>query len=181
MVGLHLKSLRPGLDATGSLLMMEEILAQSRWMRLRVDLNREETARANTKHSRVFELLKSMNAHPRIDIRIHDRFTDAQLWAYLRHVDVSVLPYRLGTHSGWAEACLDLGTAAIAPGSTCIPDQHASIRAYDISDAASLRHAFLDVFHDFRPIRNIAQWRSNQREAIALLHENVYSHSLETV
>ena len=30
-------------------------------------------------------------------------------------VTVSVLPYRFGTHSGWLEACFDLGTAVIAP------------------------------------------------------------------
>ena len=29
----------------------------------------------------------------------------------------SVLPYRFGTHSGWLEACYDLGTAVVAP--TC--------------------------------------------------------------
>ena len=26
-----------------------------------------------------------------------------------------MLPYRFGTHSGWLEACYDLGTAVIAP------------------------------------------------------------------
>ena len=26
-----------------------------------------------------------------------------------------MLPYRFGTHSGWLEACFDLGTAVIAP------------------------------------------------------------------
>ena len=47
---------------------------------------------------------------------VHDFFTDAQLWAYLRdEIDVSVLPYRFGTHSGWLEACHDLGTAVVAP------------------------------------------------------------------
>ena len=30
-------------------------------------------------------------------------------------LDVSVLPYRFGTHSGWLEACFDLGTAVVAP------------------------------------------------------------------
>ena len=36
---------------------------------------------------------------------------------YLASLDVSVLPYRFGTHSGWLEACRDLGTAVVAP--TC--------------------------------------------------------------
>ena len=41
--------------------------------------------------------------------------TDGELWAYLGSIDVSVLAYRFGTHSGWLEACADLGTAVIAP------------------------------------------------------------------
>ena len=36
---------------------------------------------------------------------------------YLESLDLSVLPYRFGTHSGWLEACYDLGTAVLAP--TC--------------------------------------------------------------
>ena len=34
---------------------------------------------------------------------------DDELWDYLQSLDVSVLPYRFGTHSGWLEACHDLG------------------------------------------------------------------------
>ena len=40
---------------------------------------------------------------------------DAELWAYLRSIDLSVIPYAFGTHSGWVEACYDLGTAVLAP------------------------------------------------------------------
>ena len=52
-----------------------------------------------------------------VELCEHDYFTDAELWDYLLGLDVSVLPYRFGTHSGWLEACHDLGTAVIAP--TC--------------------------------------------------------------
>ena len=50
-----------------------------------------------------------------VELREHDYFSDDELWAYLPGLDVSVLPYRFGTHSGWLEACADLGTAVIAP------------------------------------------------------------------
>src|SRR5204862_6989880 len=53
----------------------------------------------------------------RIDLRVHDYFSDEELWCYLAGLDVSVLPYRFGTHSGWLEACRDLGTTVVAP--TC--------------------------------------------------------------
>ena len=46
---------------------------------------------------------------------MHDYFTDDELWDYLSSLDVSVLPYRFGTHSGWLEACFDLGTIVLAP------------------------------------------------------------------
>jgi hypothetical protein len=48
---------------------------------------------------------------------MHPYFTDDELWDCLSSVSVSVLPYRFGTHSGWLEACFDLGTAAVVP--TC--------------------------------------------------------------
>ena len=35
-----------------------------------------------------------------------------------------MLPYRFGTHSGWLEACFDLGTAVIAPSCGFYGQQH---------------------------------------------------------
>ena len=40
-----------------------------------------------------------------LDLRVHDFMSDDELFAYLASLDVSVLPYRFGTHSGWLEAC----------------------------------------------------------------------------
>jgi hypothetical protein len=50
----------------------------------------------------VFHLLR---ANPGVTVSVHDRFSDAELWKYLSSLSISILPYRLGTHSGWAEAC----------------------------------------------------------------------------
>ena len=36
---------------------------------------------------------------------------------------MSVLPYRFGTHSGWLEACRDLGTTVVAPDCGYYADQ----------------------------------------------------------
>ncbi|MYW72891.1 hypothetical protein GTW08_12220 [Pseudonocardia sp. SID8383] len=46
---------------------------------------------------------------------MHPPFDDDALHTYLQELDVSVLPYRWGTHSGWLEACHDLGTTALVP------------------------------------------------------------------
>lgn len=45
-----------------------------------------------------------------------------------------VLPYRFGTHSGYLEACRDVGTAVVAPAVGCYHDQHdcPTFRLYDI-------------------------------------------------
>ncbi len=49
---------------------------------------------------------------------MHDYLADDRaFFGYLNSLDVSVLPYRFGTHSGWLEACRDVGTTVVAP--TC--------------------------------------------------------------
>jgi hypothetical protein len=59
-----------------------------------------------------------------VDVRVHPRFTDAQFAAYLTDLDVAVLPYRFGTHSGWAEACYDAGTTVVSPDTGFFAEQH---------------------------------------------------------
>ena len=59
-----------------------------------------------------------------VDVRVHPRFTDDELAAYLLEVDVVVLPYRFGTHSGWAEACYDAGVTVVSPRCGFFAEQH---------------------------------------------------------
>ena len=49
-----------------------------------------------------------------VDVVWHERFTDRELWDYLAGLQVSVLPHRWGTHSGWLEECRDLGVVPVA-------------------------------------------------------------------
>ncbi|MBJ7336942.1 hypothetical protein [Mycolicibacterium sp.] len=78
------------------------------------------------------------------DVRVHARFTDAELTAYLYDVDVVVLPYRFGTHSGWLEACYDAGTTVVSPSFGFFAEQHPG-PVFDYGpeglDAAGLRRA----------------------------------------
>ena len=67
------------------------------------------------RRQRVAAGLARLAAAGLIDLHVHDYFTDDELWDYLSSLDVSVLPYRFGTHSGWLEACFDLGTVVLAP------------------------------------------------------------------
>ena len=59
-------------------------------------------------------LTRSADGGP-VELQVHDYFSDDELWGYLQGLDVSVLPYQFGTHSGWLEACYDLGTWVAAP------------------------------------------------------------------
>ena len=83
---------------------------------LRVDAHTDVMRQGGRRDAhRVAAGLARMDGRGLIDLRVHDYFTDDELWDYLSSLDVSVLPYRFGTHSGWLEACYDLGTTVLAP------------------------------------------------------------------
>ncbi len=117
---------------------------------------------------------------------MHPYFTDAELWEYLGSLDVSVLPYRFGTHSGWLEACFDLGTAVIAP-SCGYYDQQRPCGVFDFTegrfDFASLRHAVCDAYWRWRtgvpaPRATWAQ-RRTERARLAEAHRQIYERALQ--
>jgi beta-1,4-mannosyltransferase len=108
---------------------------------------------------------------------VHDFFTDDELWAYLGSLDASVLPYRHGTHSGWLEACRDLGTSVVAPTCGHYADQapvHSFVLEESEYDEESLVNA-VRAAHD-RPAPPVdLEERRRQREAVAAAHRDVYT------
>lgn len=79
-----------------------------------------------------------------VDVRVHRRFSDAELIEYLTEVDVAVLPYVFGTHSGWVEAFHDAGTTVLTPDCGYFTEQHGTLEygyGPDGLDEASLRRA----------------------------------------
>lgn len=62
-----------------------------------------------------------------VDVRVHRRFSDAELIGYLTEVDVAVLPYVFGTHSGWVEAFHDAGTTVLTPDCGFFTEQHGTL------------------------------------------------------
>lgn len=72
------------------------------------------------------------------------RLTDAELWERIASLDVLVLPYRFGTHSGLVEACYDLGTAVVVPAVGHVAQQHPVVHV-DLDDPASMREALRDA------------------------------------
>jgi hypothetical protein len=96
-------------------------------------------------------------------------------------IDVSVLPYRFGTHSGWLEACFDLGTAVIAPSCGFYAQQRPClIYGHDETglDAASLARAVRSAYARTPGARAIPSRRREERQALAAAHREIYSRVL---
>ena len=116
VVGVHAKSLRANMDPLLVVDALVDVLADMPGARLRVDAHTDVMTAGFDRHDAAFSAhLRDLEHEGRIDLHVHDYFSDDELWDYLQGIDVSVLPYLFGTHSGWLEACYDLGTVVVAP------------------------------------------------------------------
>jgi Glycosyltransferase Family 4 len=179
VVGVHAKSVRASMDPVPVIRALAEIIPGLPGGRLRVDIHHDVFDADGLRHDRaVVRYLLKAAGRAEIDLRVHDCFSDAELWAYLESLDVSVLPYRFGTHSGWLEACHDLGTTVVAPSCGYIAEQRPCLQyAHDESrlDARSLQDAVLYA-HQRRP-----RWQAmpgnrwQERVALAAAHRRLYA------
>lgn len=111
-----MKSLRANMDPLPVIEQIVGDLAALPGASLRVNAHNDvmrHNSRPHVQH--VAAGLARIAAAGLLDLRVHDYFADDELWDYLSSIDVSVLPYRFGTHSGWLGACFDLGTTVLAP------------------------------------------------------------------
>lgn len=210
VVGVHLRDLRPnvaGVETVGALLAAVEALrATGAAVEARVDLN--ERVRDPEQADRIRELVRA--AGPSATLAEHPRLTDAELERSLADLDVSVLPYRHGTHSGWVELCWDLAVPVAAPRVGHAAAQHpdaGTTATFDLDDPASLAAAVIALVsphavdetadaHD-DPARVPASRRGTphraalqrqrrsvrrrQRHDVAAAHLAVYERALATV
>lgn len=105
VVGVHAKSVRANCDAVAVAEQLARTVATLPGARLLVHAHDDDGGRRAAG-----EL-----ARRGVPVTVRPRFSDAELFDYLESLDVSVLPHRFGTHSGWLEACYDLGTTVLAP------------------------------------------------------------------
>jgi hypothetical protein len=183
VVGLHAKSLRANMDVAAVAPVLAATIAGLPGARLRIDVHHEVFDSAAHAYSPVVgDALRTLAAtNDRVELHEHDYFSDDDLWAYLNSIDVSVLPYRFGTHSGWLEACFDLGTAVIAPSCGFYAQQRPCLTyRHDETgfDAASLAEAVRSAYaHPPAPRANLAD-RQDERRALAAAHQSLYSRVL---
>jgi hypothetical protein len=184
VVGVHLKSLRSNMDCQPVLDVLDRVVAELPGAVLRVDVHTEVLEPGGRHHDPILvDQLESANRAGRLQLRVHDFFTDDELWTYLRdEIDVSVLPYRFGTHSGWAEACHDLGTMVIAPDCgfyaqqrPCFTYGHNEGAGLDV---ASLRTAVRTAYAQRPYWRATAAQRRTERTSVAVAHRRAYEHVL---
>lgn len=182
VIAVHAKNLRANLNPMA---LLDVVIATAADLSatVRIDIDDDVMAREDGSA----DALHDYSAHPGVDVRVHPRFDDAELWEYLGNVDVSLLPYRFGTHSGWLEACYDVGTAVIAPDCGYYGDQkpcHTFGFGVDRFDAPSLDAAIRRAREDWSTStvpQATRHERENEREQIAADHENIYARALAAV
>ena len=186
VIGVHAKSLRANMDPLPVLDALVPIVAAFPGAILQIDVHDEIFDPANHWFApQTGDALLAYDRHDHVRVRVHPYFTDEQLWEYLASLTVSVLPYRFGTHSGWLEACHDLGTAVIAP--TCgFYEQQEPCGVFEFAedrfDEGSLQLAVHDAYRRWSagtPAPR-ARWsvRRAQRSALAAAHRRVYESVL---
>ena len=113
----------------------------------------------------------------RLELRLHDYLSDAQLWSYLGSLDATVLPDRFGTHSGLLEACRDVGTTVVAPDGGYVAEQ-GPVLSYrhgeDGVDEESLAGALRAAWRHRRLGEVTMLERRRQRADVAACHELLY-------
>lgn len=146
-VGMHLKDIRPGVDAVGATRRLigavralqdagagavEAVIGMHRSVR---DTDARDAVRALASHE------------PQVTLVEHDRLGDDELARELGGLDACVLPYRTGSHSGWLELCWDLGVPVAFPAIGFFADQHpgASTAAFEPDDDGSSLAAALST------------------------------------
>ncbi|GAA3686060.1 hypothetical protein GCM10023081_24310 [Arthrobacter ginkgonis] len=184
-IGVHLKSIRRNMDP-GIVEPLADAVAGLGHAELVVNIHRDVLEPgAKDYREDVARLLRAGHAAGRWVLDAHDYYDEQAFFGYLASLDVSVLPYRFGTHSGWLEACRDVGTSVIAPSCGHYRDQHPSVVEYAYNDggldAASLRDAVHRLYRRRPwPAPSVAE-RLAQRRELAGAHERIYAQILADV
>lgn len=184
VVGVHLKSLRANMSCLPVLDVLASTIADLPGVVLRVDVHTEVLDPGGRRHdAELVAWLQEASGRGRLRLEVHDFFTDDQLWSYLRdEIDVSVLPYRFGTHSGWLELCHDLGTTVVAPDCgfyaqqrPCLSYGHDEERGLD---SAALGAAVGTAARELPGWRATLAERRAERIAVAAAHRGAYARVL---
>lgn len=182
VIGIHAKSLRASMAPLADIEAIVEVLDRMPGARLRVDAHTDIMTPGYDHYTPALAApLRELEDQGQVELRVHDYFTDDELWDYLQSLDLSVLPYVFGTHSGWLEACYDLGTTVAAPDCGFYAEQRPCLSFVATPPSArrdSLQHAVLTAYRDRPRWRADPTQRRAEREALARTHEEIYEQVL---
>jgi hypothetical protein len=183
-VGLHLKSLRANVAAAPVVRALVAATEPLPGAEVSVHLHGEVVDPGHPRHDApLLALLTRLDDEGRISLTVHDPHTDAELWDYLCGLDLSVLPYAFGTHSGWLEACFDLGTAVLAPRTGFWTEQRPCVSFGWGSDGPSAADiaATVDRCYAERPVwRATRGFRAAEQHDLATWHRHLYRRLADT-
>ena len=182
VIGLHLESLRPNIEprvVEAAAVAVAEIPGA----RLRIDIHLDVARPTGPRHdAHVMDVVRSLEAEGIVDLVIHDHVDDRAFVDDLASLRASILPHRFGTHSGWLEACRDLGVTVVAPDCGFYGDQGPTLEFVcnerDGFDAASCTAAVRSALA--LPPPEPIPWseRLTQRVEIARSHREAYRYAL---
>ncbi|WJL96598.1 glycosyltransferase [Microbacterium sp. ET2] len=140
-VGMHLRDLRPNIDAAAAVRAAAEAAKSLEGGDAPVVI--EILLNERVRDVDLAARLETVAAqHPSVHMRRTARLSDADIEAWLTGLDLFVLPYRHGTHSGWVELCFDLGVPVAGTAVGHVASQHpSSFRVIDLDDPATLAAA----------------------------------------
>jgi glycosyltransferase involved in cell wall biosynthesis len=181
-IGLHVKSLRASMDPLRLLPALLRFVTTGPGTVLQVNGHRDVLEPGGARYCAELVLpLREAAAAGLVDLRVHDFMTDSELFAYLASLDVAVLPYRFGTHSGWLEACRDLGTTVVAPSCGYYADQGPVVTYVNQErtfEPESLERALAEAVTRPALGRLTVEARRSQRAGIAAFHADLYGSLL---
>ena len=184
-VGVHLKSLRANVQGFRWLPELADAVAELPGGTLRIDLHDDVHGLAGSEDPRgrlVERVVRLARERSSVELHVHERFDDEELAAYLCDLDISVLPYAFGTHSGWLESCYDLGTAVLAPDVGFYADQHPGhpgVAVFDPAEPGQIAPALAALARyraEGAPTRLAA--RHATRDRVVAQHQKVYARAL---
>ncbi|MBN9201079.1 MAG: hypothetical protein ABS61_11555 [Microbacterium sp. SCN 70-18] len=119
-VGVHVRDLRPNIDALGAVRALA-VVADLVGAEVDVVVLMNDRVRDTALAERVIA-----TAGDRVRIERVGRLSDAAVERWIAQLDLFVLPYRHGTHSGWVELCWDLATPVAGTPVGSVGAQHPS-------------------------------------------------------
>jgi len=177
-VGVHVKSVRASMDPMAVLPTLVRAVRDLPDAVLQVNGHRELLEPDGVPaQDELATFLRESHERGDLELHVHDFMSDDEFFGYLASLDLSVLPYRFGTHSGWLEACRDLGTGVAAPTCGFYADQ-GPVHSFDLDehsfDEESLVTAVKQAYAEGAPEPLTVAERRLQRRHIAQAHRDLY-------